>query len=132
MEFAEMPAGMEEEEDVDKRKKNAVKRKTTLADVLKEVITVYQCHRTEGIPSIRFFNSNPGKKDVIKDNWNKVMPEFCRGVTKIGSELKRKILDPFVFKPTKPEDKLTKPLLVIVITDGRVCRSSVAFICYTC
>ncbi|KAF8532073.1 hypothetical protein BDD12DRAFT_902534 [Trichophaea hybrida] len=118
MEFAEVPAGMEDE-DPDKRKENAVKRKTTLADVLKEVITVYQCHRPKGIPSIRFFNSSPGKKDVIKDNWNKVMPEFCRGVTKIGSELKRKILDPFVFK-SKTGDELTKPLLVIVITDGRV------------
>ncbi|KAF8251044.1 hypothetical protein K440DRAFT_658865 [Wilcoxina mikolae CBS 423.85] len=148
MEFAEVPTGMEEQDEdededddvkrkakAEKRKQIAEKRKTTLAKVLKEVITVYQCHRATGIPSIRFFNTSPGKKDVTKDKWEKVMPNVCRGVTKIGSELKRKILDPFVFKPTKEDDKLTKPLLVegekigllehVIINCVRQCRKEV-------
>jgi len=37
-------------------------------------------------------------------------------VTRIGTELKRKVIDQYVFK----KEPMSKPLLVIVITDGKV------------
>jgi hypothetical protein len=49
-----------------------------------------------------------------------------RGVTRIGTELERKILDYFVYEPKAVPRKLQereKPLLIMTITDGEVILS---------
>lgn len=94
------------------------KRKDTLAMVLGEVCEIYECTRTEGVISMRFFNTPKGKKDVTRVKADTYMQDKrCQGVTKIGTELKRKIIDPFVFNANAEQKR---PLLVIVITDGKV------------
>ncbi|KAF8246235.1 hypothetical protein K440DRAFT_602803 [Wilcoxina mikolae CBS 423.85] len=88
------------------------KRRETLKRVLENICRIYKLARPEGIVSVKFLNCPQGRKNVknadFLDNhpWN--------GVTRIGTELK-KILDTFVFLK-----KMTKPLLIMVITDGGV------------
>ena len=92
-------------------------RRDTLKQVLTEVANIYSLARTSGIRSVRFLNTKQGKKDVNPARVEEVLKVQYYGLTKIGTELKRKILTPFVLK-----DGLTmeKPVLAMIITDGDV------------
>lgn len=90
-------------------------RKKTLKQTLQQIANVYGLARIEGIQSVRFLNTPRGRKNVTStavgptlDNHN------YGGVTRIGNELKKKILDKFI------SAEMGRPLLVIVITDGSV------------
>ncbi|KAF8246484.1 hypothetical protein K440DRAFT_662074 [Wilcoxina mikolae CBS 423.85] len=100
----------------------ARKRKDTLLKVLEEVCATYECiqeDKTKGVNSIKFFNTRTGWGNVTKSKLDTKKRTFkCQGVTRIGSELKRKIVEQYVFK--KDNSAMQKPLLVIVITDGKV------------
>jgi hypothetical protein len=93
------------------------KRQDTLKQVLSEVASIYSLARTNGIRSVRFLNTKQGKKDVNSARVEEVLKVPYYGLTRIGTELKRKILNPFVLK-----DGLTmeKPILAMIITDGDV------------
>lgn len=83
--------------------------------VMNNFARVYDLARDNGIVSVRFLNTAMGKKNIKRK-----MVKSCieghtyGGVTRVGNELKNKILDKFVSEDMK------KPLLAIVITDGRV------------
>lgn len=140
MEFRErLPKHVRETLAGDELENKTEKRKVTLSLVLEKVCEIYQCTREEGIISMRYFNHTVGKRDVTSEKGKQeVAGHPCKGVTKIGTELKRKIIDHFVypvkgsredpaaFETRKENTVAKKPLLVIVITDGRVCvyRSS--------
>jgi hypothetical protein len=93
-------------------------RKKTLEKVLDQVARIYTYACEEGVVSVRFFNGRQCIKNLRPKNIRKLMASIQYmggGGTRIGTELKKKVLDPFVIG-----SKMEKPLLVMVITDGDV------------
>lgn len=83
---------------------------------MNEITTVYDLANSDGLLSVRFFNSNFGSSNIQ----NKHLPwlwKQCQyfGITAIGSALRKKILNRFVWGR-----EMKKPLLVMIITDGAV------------
>ena len=88
-----------------------------LRSTLSLIAEVYTLARSGGIPAIDFLNDSVEFFDARKDDVEKrIDKHIFWGPTRIGTELKRKVLTPFVNKEMK------KPLLVITITDGMVSR----------
>jgi hypothetical protein len=105
--------------------KQGGKRINTLTEVMRCICRVYVHARAGGVMSVKFFNEPQGRKDFTEAKVAKLTTYSpWKGVTRIGTELKRKILDNFVFDGTKVRD-MKKPLLVVVITDGEVCPRDV-------
>jgi hypothetical protein len=93
-------------------------RRENLKKVVREVVDIYSLARKRGIVSVRYFNTRIGKKNVTLDNED-FLSEVCyTGMSMIGTELQKKILDPFIHS-IGPENSF-KPLLVMIITDGEV------------
>jgi hypothetical protein len=72
-------------------------------------ITIHWFNKLEGVNNVKDINKIP---EIIKSN-------PFRGWTKIGTELRDKILEPFVLRPAR-ENTLKKPVMVLIITDGEV------------
>lgn len=91
-------------------------RITLLQKLLNEITGVYNLARERGIPNVEFLNETNGKKNVTTQNVKTVVEGHDYGGTqRVGTELKRKILDRFVLGTN-----MKKPMLVIVITDRAV------------
>lgn len=85
----------------------------TLQRTLENIASVYGLARDQGIMTVRFLNAPQGKKNVTGKTVKTVLKGHnYGGVTRIGTELKKKILDRFITKD------MQKPLLIIIITDG--------------
>lgn len=68
---------------------------------------------------LRFINnSKAGLDDANKDNIDKSMDFDPDGGTKIGTNLKKKILEPFIYNVIEKDDVLKRPYLILIITDG--------------
>ena len=95
-------------------------RKETLIRFIDHITEIYSMANESGILAMRFTNSMGGKK-----NWTGRSQEYLDrhsygGMARIGTSLKRKILDKFVIgNPNQ-----SKPLLVLIVTNGVVCLSS--------
>lgn len=95
-------------------------RKKTLERVLHEITGVYDLANPTGLTAVRFLNATRSKKNVRNcDVAGLLKHRVYNGGTMIGTELKRKVLNRFVFMK-KP---MLKPLIVMIITDGEVSRS---------
>ncbi|KAF7790082.1 hypothetical protein EIP86_001032 [Pleurotus ostreatoroseus] len=75
--------------------------------------------RNNNVPvEVRFINSSVAirayKDKDVRDAWRHVRP---RGGNKIGTGLRTKILDPFIFDALRQNRRLDRPLLVNVFTD---------------
>lgn len=87
-----------------------------LQRLLGTIASVYTLAREQGILTVRFLNAPQDKQDVDHETSRSVLRDHeFGGVTRVGTELKNKVLDKFVSKV-----EMRKPLLVIVITDGPV------------
>jgi len=92
-------------------------RKETLIQLIDHITEICSMANESGILAMRFMNRGGGKK-----NWTGKSQEYLDhhsygGATRIGTELKKKILDKFaVGNPNQ-----IKPLLVLIVTDGGVC-----------
>ena len=83
-----------------------------------------------GIKAVRFLNNdNPLEKELkTRDDIDKLIDGHkFEGMTRMGAGLMRRILKPFVYQephvqgtPRKLSEKLERPLLIMVITDGKV------------
>lgn len=92
------------------------KRIDTLKATMEQITTVYGLAKPEGLLSVRFINATKGFKNIDRQRVDHVMKDRTFwGTTRIGGAMKKKIIDNFVFK-----NKLKKPLLIMVITDGDV------------
>lgn len=92
------------------------KRIMTLKKTLTEIAKVYDLACPDGIKSVKFFNTGKGKKDITEQKVAVMLKDQSYwGTTKIGWALERKVLQNFVWKQA-----MTKPLLVMTITDGAV------------
>ena len=95
------------------------KRKETLIRFIDYITEIYSMANESGILAMRFMNCRGGKK-----NWREKSQEYLDhhsygGMARIGTALKRKILDKFVIgNPNQ-----SKPLLVLIATAGEVCLS---------
>jgi hypothetical protein len=91
-------------------------RRQTLKKVLKEITEIYSLARTDGIVSVRFFNTRYGKKNVHPRSGDILSDSCYPGLSMIGTQLQKKILEPFVYnRKVDPKDDASKPLLVVVI-----------------
>ncbi|KAF8541757.1 hypothetical protein BDD12DRAFT_695326, partial [Trichophaea hybrida] len=104
-------------------------RRKNLKKILKEVIDIYSLARAEGIVSVRFFNTRKGRKNVTPEKTDILSDSKVSftGMTMIGTQLEKKVLQPFVYKMGEPrspgwspQNAECKPVLVMVITDGNV------------
>lgn len=92
--------------------------KIILTDTLNEICKIYSLANKTGIKSVRYINQRRGKGNVGVANIQEVIGRCAHtGVTRIGTELQRRILDDFVLKPKVP---MIKPVLVMIVTDGTV------------
>lgn len=90
----------------------------TVQQTLELISSIYGLTRDKGIITVRFFNSRTGKRNVTDRTVRAVIKNHGFGGTaRIGTELKKKIIDKFV--STEPR-KMKKPLLVVTITAGIV------------
>lgn len=100
----------------------------TLKKTLEQILEIYSlanipkgANATDGIKSVRFINHRQGKGKFKNEHLDEVVNRSSYvGVTRIGTELHRKVLLPFVLGEKLRPVTMTKPLLVIVITDGTV------------
>lgn len=94
------------------------KRIPVLEQTLKIIAKLYSlvAEPGRGILGIRFLNSSIQKDYVSENAANDIVKDHhYSGLTRIGGELKRKILRPFVY-----DTHMKKPLLIMTITDGGV------------
>ncbi|KAJ1706327.1 ankyrin repeat protein [Aspergillus flavus] len=73
-----------------------------------------------GVASLRFINADIGNADnlteaQVNDYMNQTNPN---GATPIGTNLKKKILDPLIHNVLSAGQNLPKPYLIMTITDG--------------
>lgn len=88
----------------------------TLQKILNSITSIYNLAREQGIMTVRFLNAAKGKRNVTTKTVKTVIKGHdYGGITRIGTELKKKILDKFVLGM-----EMKKPLLIMVITDGGV------------
>jgi hypothetical protein len=99
-------------------------RLTTPKKILQAIAEMYVHTRPEGILSVSFLNGNRSRKNVRPGDVQTMIEKHTwRGVSRIGTELERKILDRFVYEPKIVPRELKareKPLLIMTITDGQV------------
>ncbi|PUU79850.1 hypothetical protein B9Z19DRAFT_977566 [Tuber borchii] len=92
------------------------KRKETLIQFIDHITEICSMANESGIAALRFMNSKGGKKDWTGKSKDYLDHHSYGGVTRIGTELKKKILDKFAIgNPNQ-----SKPLLVLIVTDGTV------------
>lgn len=92
----------------------------TLEKIMQEITSVYELANPIGIRAVEFVNANKELLNVGKKNWeNEFKLLKYEGVTQIGTSLKSKVIDQFVWK-----SDMKKPLLVVVITGGEVSSRS--------
>jgi len=93
--------------------------KKTLIQFIDHITEIYSMANESGILAMRFMNSRRGKKNWTRKSQEYIDRHSYGGVTRIGTELRKKILDRFAIG--NPNQK--KPLLVLIITTGAVCFS---------
>lgn len=90
--------------------------KRILTNTMKEICKIYSLANNDGIKAVRFLNHRQGKKNVKLDGVSDVMGRCAHtGLSRIGTELHRKVLDSLVLRAD-----MSKPLLIIIVTDGTV------------
>ena len=68
---------------------------------------------------LRFINKSDGADNIVdKNELDRQMSFTPQGSTRIGSNLRDKILKPFIYNVLNGGDHLNRPYLVITITDG--------------
>lgn len=95
--------------------------------LLEAITEIYDLANPKGILSVRFTNTSKGKRDVRSSEVATLLDTHkYQGVARVGTQLEKKILNEFVWGPKA----MTKPLLVIVMTDGSV-STSIGPLCWS-
>ena len=94
-------------------------RKETLIQLIDHIMEIYLMAGESGILAMRFMNSRRGKENWARKSKAYLDRQCYGGPSRIGTALKERILDRFAIGNSKQ----TKPLLVVIVTDGAVCLS---------
>lgn len=95
-----------------------------LSETLQNIAKIASILTKTGI-SIRFLNSEHDENGEfdnlkhVKDVKERLKGVKCRRGSKIGTALKDKVVEPKIIRKAKSQE-LHKPVIVMVITDGRV------------
>jgi hypothetical protein len=82
---------------------------------LRTIARIYSLARPEGICELRFLNYQNMIKNITVKKVNGIIQKHVfRGQTRLGTELRRKVLQQWV------KDDMKRPVVVITITDGDV------------
>lgn len=83
------------------------------------ITSIYDLANPAGIKSVKFVTAKRTAADVRNKNWEN-MVHWCKndGVTGLGTALRQKILKHLVWR-----NPMTKPLLVMIVTNGDVGHS---------
>ena len=92
-------------------------RKETLIPLIDHITEIYSMANESGVLAMRFMNSRGGKKNWRERSQGYLEQHSYGGMARIGTALKRRILDKFAIG--NPHQ--SKPLLVLIVTDGAVC-----------
>ena len=93
-------------------------RKNALIQFVDHITEIYSMANESGILAMRFMNGRKGKKNWTQESSKEYLDGHSYGgLTRIGVALREKILDIFV------NSKQSRPLLVLIVTDGAVCLS---------
>jgi len=95
------------------------KRKKTLIQFIDHITGIYSMANESGILAIRFMNRSGGRNNWIGKSQECLDHHSYGGVTRIGTELKKKILNRFALG----NGNQSKPLLVLIVTSSAVCFS---------
>lgn len=83
---------------------------------LEAIIGVYVLANPTGLSSVCYINHHMSKRNVTEADVPEILSRMgCTGSSRIGTELHSRTLGDLVFKR-----EMTRPILVIVITDGQV------------
>lgn len=83
---------------------------------IREITSVYELANPQGIRSINFINTTKRFRNIRTGTLYQPFKSLIyNGITRTGTALRIKVLDTFVWK-----SPMSKPLLVIIITDGEV------------
>ena len=91
-------------------------RKNTLIQFVDHITKICSMANESGILAMRFMNSMGGKKNWTGRSQKYLDGHSYGGMARIGTELKKKILDIYAIRNSKQ----SKPLLVLIVTDGGV------------
>ncbi|KAG0128936.1 hypothetical protein HOY82DRAFT_506254 [Tuber indicum] len=92
-------------------------RKKTLIQYVDSITKICAMAKESGILAMRFMNGPKGKRNWTGESSQEYLDQHkYGGVTRIGTELKTKILDLFIIG--NPNQR--KPLLVLIVIDGAV------------
>ena len=104
-----------------------------LAEALKRIVSIttkYTAHNNgirlrwlnHDVATARHLSPNELKSLQDVDQIIAKMKNEMRGPTRLGMTLQNRILEPFLLSKLKnPDEGLTKPILITIITDGEVC-----------
>jgi len=95
-------------------------RKETLIKFVDHITEAYSMANESGILAMRFMNGRGGKKKWTGKSREYLEKHNYEGLTRIGTELKKKILDFYAIGNSKQ----SKPLLVLIVTNSAVCSPS--------
>ncbi|TGZ78557.1 hypothetical protein EX30DRAFT_135738 [Ascodesmis nigricans] len=92
----------------------------TLKKVMRAICEVYELARSDGIAHVEFLNRTEGFDDVTRHDIEELLDMKWHGITPIGTVLKEKILDDLIFDRDPVLEPLTKPMIILTITDGDI------------
>lgn len=103
--------------------------KETIKEVAKIAIALKETSQHGGGISIRFLNyendSHMNNICTVADVEQALFGVYPCGITELGTQLKRKVLEPFLVNVLGgAKGRLERPLLVTIITDGEPCGES--------
>lgn len=94
-----------------------------IQEYLNLIFSISSLARNKGIATIQFVNSDKGETNVAVKTVKTILEGHkFGGESKLGTELKTKILDKFNHR------KMVKPLVVIVLVNGKVAGQDVRFL----
>ncbi|UKZ81451.1 hypothetical protein TrVFT333_009223 [Trichoderma virens FT-333] len=102
--------------------------KDTRQQLLRKLISRMSSVVTRLVPDgegvhLRFINKSGKYNSLNSQQIEEALDIEPKGGTNIGTQLRKKILHPFVFDPIALGETLKRPLLIIVVTDGHPTES---------
>ncbi|KAE8377948.1 hypothetical protein BDV26DRAFT_304696 [Aspergillus bertholletiae] len=97
-----------------------IENQRTLVAEMAQIMTWLNPGAASGVASLRFINKDIGNADnLTEQQLNEYMNQTPpNGSTPIGTNLKKKILDPLIHDVFKANKDLAKPYFIMIITDG--------------